>query len=74
VSTPLDRRQERARAIVAYCRILGVRLSVASGRLLYDAPGALDPELRALLVQHKPELLELLAAAPAGKARPRSQS
>ena len=47
---------------LAAARALGVVLSAAGGELRYVAPaGALSPELRAALVEHKAELLAALA-------------
>ncbi|MHB8763134.1 MAG: TubC N-terminal docking domain-related protein [Deferrisomatales bacterium] len=41
----------------------GIRLEAQGDRLRVDAPaGALTPELRAALAEHKPELLRVLAA------------
>lgn len=45
----------------------GIKLNVDDGRLMIDAPaGALTDELRALLRQHKAEIITHLTAATAG--------
>ena len=47
--------------LLAYLRSLDVKFSVHEGRLRYSAPeGVLTPQLRAELVQHKAEIVELL--------------
>ncbi|HXW00018.1 MAG TPA: condensation domain-containing protein, partial [Anaerolineae bacterium] len=47
--------------LLAYLRSQDVKLSVHEGRLRYSAPeGVLTPQLRAELVQHKAEIVELL--------------
>lgn len=54
-----------AEAILDQARSRGIRLSVTGGELRYRAPaGALTPELRAGLVEHKPVILALLRPAP----------
>jgi hypothetical protein len=51
--------------LLTRCRALDIRLWVEGGMLRYDAPrGALDAELRADLVAHKPEVNALLAPPP----------
>jgi hypothetical protein len=68
---PRDRRQEVAAALVRYCKIIGMPLRAEAGTLRFATPpGRLDPELEALLVQHKPELLALLAAPRAVREAP----
>jgi hypothetical protein len=57
--------------LIARCRTRGIHLWVESGRLRYDAPqGALDPDLRAELLAHKVELVELLAPSPPAPVEP----
>jgi hypothetical protein len=52
-----------------YCNLIGVRLWVEDGQLHFVVrEGDLDDDLRAELVAHKAELVELLAAPPPGPA------
>jgi hypothetical protein len=56
--------------VLALCRKRGVTLSRGGDRLKFiGPPGAIDADLRALLVEHKGQLLELVGACP-GCARP----
>jgi hypothetical protein len=53
----------RAEQIIAECGRRGVILSLGehSDALLFDAPkGALTPELRAALVEHKPDVIQVI--------------
>jgi hypothetical protein len=52
----------RAAMIIAEAEARGVVFTVGDGfTLQYDAPrGALSPELRRLLVEHKPDVMQLL--------------
>lgn len=57
---------------LAAARALGVVLSGAGGELRYEAPaGALSPELRAALVEHKAALLAALAGEADAEATAR---
>ena len=48
--------------VLTVCREAGIRLEVAGDRLRFYAPaGALTPDLRDALAQHKQELLDALA-------------
>lgn len=50
--------------LISHLKGLGVSLSVAEGRLVFDAPrGVIDEELRAQLVQNKQQLVTLLTQA-----------
>lgn len=50
--------------LISHLKELGVSLSVAEGRLVFDAPrGAIDDELRAQLVRNKQQLVTLLTQA-----------
>lgn len=52
--------------LLTVVRAAGIRLEVSGDRLQFDAPaGALTPDLRAALVEHKPALLALLAPVTA---------
>jgi TubC N-terminal docking domain len=53
------------REVLAICQRRSVALSVAGERLKLSGPaGSLDEELKALLAEHKPALLELVAPCP----------
>lgn len=53
-----------ASALLFEARRRGIALSAADGRLRYKAPvGAIDPDFRDALVDHKPELVLLLSPA-----------
>lgn len=55
-----------AESVIAECRRLGVKLTPAGGKLKINAPaGAINPELRAGLAEHKGPILALLV----GKAK-----
>ncbi len=48
----------------------GITLTANGDRLRFDAPHGLPPELRADLVEHKAEILALLASQPFADAAP----
>jgi len=55
--------------LLAECVQAGIRLSVAGGKLVVEAPaGVANPELLERLRQHKPALLAALAARPTAPA------
>ncbi len=52
-----------AHEIIERVQQVGIRLAARDGKLVIDAPrGAITADLRAMLVEHKDELLRLLAA------------
>jgi len=48
-------------SIIARAKAEGITIEVRGDRLRFDAPDGLPPDLRTELVEHKTELLELLA-------------
>lgn len=60
--------------LMAGIKTAGIVLSVREGRLIVDAPeGALTPELRQMLADHKSKLITILSTPGSGDGEPQNQ-